>query len=75
MAVAWSLDGCVTRKEERTWEDFMVIGKAPTVTTQTKAKMSLVRHIWRHTRSTLVLLLFRAFIFENLVFLNPILLG
>lgn len=64
------------RKEGRKWKDFMVIGKVPTVTTtQTKVKVSLLRHIWRHSHSAMLLLLLNSLVTEAVTFLSPVLVG
>ncbi|XP_045113643.1 multidrug resistance-associated protein 1-like isoform X2 [Portunus trituberculatus] len=63
------------RKEGRPWEEFMVVGKAATATAQNKTKVSLVWHVWRQNQSTILLLLILAICFENIVFLNPVLVG
>ncbi|XP_063864017.1 ATP-binding cassette sub-family C member 3-like isoform X2 [Scylla paramamosain] len=63
------------RKEGQHWEEFMVVGKAATATSQSKTKVSLVWQVWRQNQSTMLMLLLSCLFFENIVFLNPVLVG
>lgn len=74
-AFVWAADFCVSRKEGRTWEDLMLIDKAPTVTTETKAKVSLAQQIWKQSHSTMLLLLLSFLFIESIAFLSPVLVG